>query len=157
MQVPRGHAVGPVLVGLTAFVLDHVPLHVEALLVQCIQQEPHAVGFQPEGQFHVIGGDVLPVIGAVGGGGPVQVGAGFLQGLEVAAVVVFGAFEHHMFEQVGEPGPSHLFVFGPHVVPNIYGYHGYVVVLVEYHVQAVGQCVFLEGDGYHLQKSLGSG
>jgi len=28
------------------------------------------------------------------------------------------------------------------------------VVFVEYHVQSIGQRVFLKGDGYHLKKSL---
>ena len=67
-----------------------------------------------------------------------------MQGFEVAAVVVFGPFEHHMFEQVSEPGPPHLLVFRTHVVPDIYGHYGDVMVLVEYHVQSVGQGMFFE-------------
>ena len=72
----------------------------------------------------------------------------------MAAVVMFGSFEHHMFKQMGEPSPADLLIFGTHVVPDIYGYYRYVVVLVEYHVQSIGQRVFLKGDGYHLKKSL---
>ena len=33
LQVPMGHAVGAVFVGLTAFILDHVALDVQTLLV----------------------------------------------------------------------------------------------------------------------------
>jgi hypothetical protein len=29
------------------------------------------------------------------------------------------------------------------------------MVLVEYHIQSIGQGVFFKGDSYHLQKSLG--
>jgi hypothetical protein len=78
-----------------------------------------------------------------------------LEGLEVTAVVVFGAFEHHMFKQVSKPGPPHLFVFRTHVIPDIYGDYGDGVVLVEYHVQAVGEGMFFEGDGYHWEKTSG--
>ena len=49
LDVPGGHAVGAVLVALTSFVFDHVPLDVEPLLVQGIQEKPHSVGFQPQG------------------------------------------------------------------------------------------------------------
>ena len=134
LNMPRGHSIRSVLVGLAALVLDHVALDVKTFLVQSIQQETHAIGFQPKSQVQVVGGDVFPVIGAVWGGGAVEVGASFLQRLEVAAVVVFRPFEHHMFEQVSEPGPPHLFVLGTHVVPDIYGHHGDGVVLMEYHV-----------------------
>jgi len=52
---------------------------------------------------------------------------------------------------MSEPGPPYLFIFGADVVPNIYGDYWDGVVFVEYHVQAVGQCVFIEGDGNHLE------
>ena len=88
LDVPGGHPVGTVLVTLAALVLDHVPLDVESLLVQGVQEKPHSVGFQPQGQFQVIGGDVLPVVGAVGSGGAVEVGPCLLERVEVAVVMV---------------------------------------------------------------------
>ena len=49
LQMPMCHAIGAILIGLATFVLDHVPLDIKALLVQCIEQKSHAVGFQPKG------------------------------------------------------------------------------------------------------------
>ena len=37
LQMPVGHPVGPVFVGLAALVFDHVPLDVKPLLVQGVQ------------------------------------------------------------------------------------------------------------------------
>jgi len=48
--------VGAVLVVLPAFVLHHRALIVQPLLGQGLQQEAHAVGFQPQGTLQVGGG-----------------------------------------------------------------------------------------------------
>ena len=149
LQVPVGHAVRPVFVGLAAFVLDHVTLHVKPLLVESVQQKPHPVGFQPQGQFQVVGRHVFPVVGAVRSGGAVEVGARLLERFEVAPVMVFRALEHHVFEEVGEPGPAHLFVLGAHVVPDVHRHQGDGVVFMEDDVHAVGEPVFFESDAYH--------
>ena len=105
------HAVWTVFVVLTSLVLDHVALDVELAVGEHFQQVSHPVGLQPEGELEVVGRDVFPVVGAVCGGGAIQVGADLLERLEVALVVVLGAFEHDVLEQVGKAGLAGLFVF----------------------------------------------
>ena len=149
LDVRLGHTVGAIFVGLAPLVFDHVPLHFKTLLVQGVQQEAHAVGLQPQGKLKVIGRDVLPVVGAVGSGGAVEIGPGLLQGLEEALVVVLGAFEHDVLEEMGEPGAALLFVLGANVVPHVDRGHRDRRVPVQNHVQTVGQRVLLKVDGHH--------
>ena len=135
--------VGLVL-GLALLVLHHVALVVQLLLGHGRQQAAHAVGLQPQGQLHLVAGHVLPVVGAVLVGRAVDLAADLLQGHEVVGVVVLGALEHHVLEQVGEPGAARPLVLRTHVVPDVDRHHGDGVVLVQDHVQAVGQGVVLE-------------
>ena len=115
----RRHAVGTVLVVLAALVLHNVALDVQLALRQHFQQMPHAVGFQPEREFEVVGRDVLPVVGAVRRGGSVEVRADLLEGIEVAGVVVLGTFEHDVLEEVSEAGLARFFVLGADMIPDV--------------------------------------
>ena len=67
-----GHSVRAVLIALAALVFHDVPLDVEALLVQGVQEEAHAVRLEPQGQLQIVGRHVLPVVGPVRGGGAVE-------------------------------------------------------------------------------------
>ena len=58
-----------------------------------------------------------------------------------------------MLEQMSESGTPNLFVFGTYVIPNIYSNYGNRVVFVENHVKTIGQCLFFERDGDHLEKT----
>ena len=146
----EAHAVGAVLVALPTLVLHHVPLDVEPLLVQGVQQEAHPVGLQPEGKLQVVGGDVFPVVGAVRSGGTVQVCAGLLEGVEVAVVVVTGALEHHVFEEVGEAGAAYFLILGADMVPDVDRHQRNRVVFVEDDVEAVGQSELFKRYGDHV-------
>ena len=72
----------------------------------------------------------------------------------MAAVVVLGSLEHDVLEQVGKAGAAHLLILGANVVPDVDSRDGNSVVLVEDHVQAVGQGYFIEGDGGHEKYSF---
>ena len=47
LEVPVGHTVGAVFVGLAALVFDYIALDVKLALVEAVQEETHAVGFEP--------------------------------------------------------------------------------------------------------------
>ena len=151
-----GHPVGPVLVGLAALVLHHISLEIEPLLVQRVEEEAHPVGLQPQHQLQVVGRDVGPVVGPVRSGRAVYEGANLLERLEVAAVVVLGALEHKVLEQVGKAGPPLLFVLGADVVPDVNGDHRQRVVLVQDDVEAVGQRELFVGDADHRNLRQGA-
>ena len=119
LDVGLGHPVGAVFVALPPLVLHHVALDFKRILVQGVQQEAHPVRLQPQGQFQVVGWNVFPVVGAVGVGGAVEVGAHLLQRFKVAAVVVAGTLEHHVLEQVGKAGAAGHLVLGTNVVPHV--------------------------------------
>ena len=86
-QVRR--AVRPVLVALAPLVLHHVPLNVEPLLVERVQQEAHPVRLQPQRHLQVVGRHGLPVVGLVGARGPVDGAPDLLKGLEVERLWFF--------------------------------------------------------------------
>ena len=149
LNVPLGHAVGPIFVALPAFVFHYVTLGVKPFLVQGVQQEAHAVGLQPQHQLQVVGWHILPVVGAVSGGGTVEGRADFLQRLEVAGLVMTGAAEHDVLKEVGEAGASNLLVLGAHVVPDVDRSNGNGTILMQDYIETVGQGVFLKSDASH--------
>ena len=121
----RGAPVGPVVVALALLVLDDLALVVEGLLAEGVEQAPHAVGLQPEGQLEVVARDRLVVVGAVDPGGAVERPAGAGDQAEVLGLAdVAGALEHHVLEEVGEPGLARPLVPGADVVPDVDGGHG---------------------------------
>ena len=124
------------------------------LLIECVEQEAHAVGLQPEGELQVFRRNVLVVVGAVGRGGAVDAGADFLQRHEVLAVVVLGALEHNVLEEVGEAGAVRLLVLRADVVPDVDGGNRNRAVDVHDQVEAVAQGVLLEGDVGRHQGSV---
>src|SRR5207302_80743 len=98
------------------------------------------------GELQVLGRDILVVICAIGAGRAVDVGAYLLERHEVLAVVVLGALEHQVLEEMGEPGAVDGLVLRADVVPNVDRGHGDGMILVEDDVQAVAEGVLLELD-----------
>ncbi len=68
---------------------------------------PHPVGFEEQGQFQAVGGQEVEVVGVVDVGRAVEGAAG---GLDVPHVLgladVVRALEHHVLEEVREPGSA---------------------------------------------------
>ncbi len=141
-----GHAVRAVLVVLPPLVEDDVALIAELLLGQRGEQVAHPVRFHPQRQLERAGRHNFPVVRAVGVGRPVEHGPCLLERLEVAVIVVLGAFEHQVFEKVREAGASGLLVLRAHVVPQADRHDRAAVVLVNEHRQAVPERVLRERD-----------
>jgi hypothetical protein len=59
---------------------------------------------------------------------------------------VFGALEHEVLEQVGEPCVARPFILGSDVIPEVDGHDRTAVVLVQQHVETVGERVLGERD-----------
>ena len=125
LQFFRRAAVGPVVVALTLLVLDDLPLVVEGFLAQGVEEGAHAVGLQPQDEFQMVAGDGLEVVGAVDPGGAVERPAGAGDEAEVLGFAdVTGALEHHVLEEVGQPGLAGDLVAGADVVPDVDGCDG---------------------------------
>ena len=101
-------AVRPILHALPPLVAHDVLLVRELRRVELVEQIPHAVGLQPQGELELIRRQRLEVVGAVEIGRAVDVaGAGGFEELEMrVGRHVLRALEHHVLEQVREPGQS---------------------------------------------------
>ena len=137
-----GEVVGAAF-ALAALVADDVPLVGELGAVEAFHEEAHAVGFEPEAELELVGGEGFEVVGAVEGGGAVDVGsAGALDVLDVGFFAdVLGAFKHHVFKEVGEAGATGALIQRANVVPEVDGDEGEAVVLMGDDFQAVGEGV----------------
>src|SRR3546814_16625118 len=83
---------------------------------------------------------VLEIVGAVVPGRAVHLGcAGWLQRAEEFVVVVFGAVEHQMFEQVREAVQAGRLVLAADVIPDVDRDHRRLVILVDNERQTVRQ------------------
>jgi hypothetical protein len=84
---------------LALLVLHDAALLVQLALVQATQQEPHAIGFHPQGVVQRRCRYVLEVVGPIFVGGAVEIGgAHALQGGDVVVVEVLAALEHQVLE-----------------------------------------------------------
>ena len=105
---------------LTALVLDGLSLNLKLLLGYRIQQEAHAVGFEPKHFLQLIGRHSFEIVGAIGVGRTVHRAAGLGDNLDVLFVCyVLGSLKHHMFEEMRKPGFSDLLSTGPDMVGHI--------------------------------------
>ena len=99
------------VVALALLVLHDAPLLVELLLVDRGEQMAHAVGFHPQSEVHGGARDGLEVVRAIEIRRAVHAGgAHLLKRPEVLVVVIFGAIEHQVLEQVGETCLARHFV-----------------------------------------------
>ena len=94
----------------------------------------------------------LEVVGPVEPGRAVERAAGGLDERHVLGLPDVGrALEHHVLEQVREPGLARDLVLGADVVPDVHGHHGREVILRDDQAQAVGEALVGElddGDGH---------
>ncbi len=101
-------------------VLHDVPLVVELFLGHGRQEAGHPVRLQPQGQLQLVRWQGVEVVRPIGPGRGVQRASGGLDEGEVLALGhVLGALEHHVLEQVREPGPARLLVAAADVVPQV--------------------------------------
>ena len=144
----QGPAVGLVIHPLAAFILHGFTLNLEFFLGHCRQQEAHAVGFQPQNGFQLIGRHGLEVVGAVGIGGAVQRATRIGNDLEMLVITdVFRALEQHVLEEMSKTGAARVFPVGTHMVGHIHVYQRIGMILVQHHGQAIVQAVLLVRNG----------
>jgi hypothetical protein len=144
--VDERREVGLVVDAHAALFLHRLALVVEVLLRH--RERAHAVGLEPEAEVEPVRRKRLEVVGAVVGGRAVHAAARALDELEVLALLhVRRALEHHVLEQVREPGARGALVRRADVVPDIDRDHLRGVVLAEDHGEPVRQLVGLELHG----------
>ena len=139
--VQRGHgkAIRAVLVVLAALVQHHRLLRGEALLGDGRQEIAHPVALHPEREIEGARGHDLPVVRAIRAGRSVDGPACLLEWREVAVVMVGAALEHQVFEQMREARAAAHLVPRADVIPDIDGHLRHAMVLVDQHVEAVGE------------------
>ena len=138
---------------LASLVADDVALVGELFAVEAFEEEAHAVAFEPEGELELVAGNGFEVVGAVEVGGAVDVGcAGALDVFDVGLFAdVLGAFEHHVFEEMGEAGAAGALVERADVIPEVDGDEGKTVVFVHEDDEAVWQDELLVLQLRHFQ------
>jgi hypothetical protein len=111
---------------------DGLPLVIQVLLGHL--QRPHAVGFEEQRQVNLVFGHDLEVQGAVVIGGAIHAAAVGEDQIEMLACAhIFRAFEHHVFEQVGEAGTALPLVAGADLIAHGNAeYRGIVVLRYDY-------------------------
>ena len=143
-------AVGDVLDALPLLVADDIPLRVQLLLIDGVEEEAHAIALEPQRKLQPIGGHCLEVVGAIPLGGAVQVRRAVAlehgEHRALVAVEVLRALEHEVLEEVREPAAPLALVDRAHVVPDVHGSDRRAVVLGEDDRQPVGELVLLEGN-----------
>ena len=149
---PFLHQVVGLALALPALVAHHVPLVRQVAPVQVVQQPSHAVAFQPQPQFELVGRQRLEVIRAVEFRSPVDVGRArrFQQPEVLVRLHVLRSLEHHVLEQVRESRPPRTLVRRPDVVPQVHRHQRQPVIFAQDHLQPVRQLVFLILDGREL-------
>src|SRR4026208_1984898 len=97
--------------------LDRAALVVEVVLGN--RQALHAIGFEEEAEVELVGGEDLEVVGTIFVGGAVHAAAVIENEQEVfTRSNIFGAFEHHVFKEMREPGATLAFVARTNVVSD---------------------------------------
>ena len=141
---------------LALLVLHDAALLVEACLVDHAEEVAHAVRLHPEREVEGVLRHDLEVVGAIAAGRPVHAGgADALERPEVLVVVVLGAVEHQVLEEVRETGLAGLLVLRTDVVPDVDGDDGRLGVLMDDQPQAVVQGVLRKGDVDALRVAVG--
>ena len=148
------NAVRRVFVALSPLVPHHVLLIRKIGLIEIVGQIAHAVGFQPEGEFQLIGRKCFVVVGAVEIGCAVDVrGSGGFKVVEVrAARDMLGTFEHHMFEEMRKAGAARGFVHRADVIPEIDGNERKAMVLGKDDFKPIRELVALKFDLRYLKR-----
>jgi hypothetical protein len=116
--------VWPVVVRPALLVLHDLALVVEVLLVERVEQGPHPVGLEPQGELGLVRRQRLVVVRPIEPGAAVHRPAGALdQGHVLGLGDVPRALEHDVLEQVGEARLPDDLVLRPDVVPEVDRHH----------------------------------
>src|SRR5216110_2155791 len=115
---------------------DHLALRVDLLGVE--QEVLHAVGVELDHEIELVRGDVDEVRGDVMRGERVVLAAVLLDEPGELATSVGGcALEHHVLEEVRDPGRATRLVARAHPIPDLEGHDRAAVVLQQQHPQPV--------------------
>ncbi len=130
---------------LPALVLHDVALRVELREIERVEQEAHAIGFEPQRRLEIVRRDGLVVRRPIVRGRAVVGAADALGELVVQAVGhVAGTGEHHVLEQVREAGAAGHLVLRADVIPDVDRDRRRRVILREDDREPVRQRVTLE-------------
>ena len=122
------------------FLHHYRTLHFKTLLTEC--QFQHAVGLQPEADFHIRFWNRQVVIGYIIIGPCIILPACQLQ-RSVIIRNMHRTSEHQMLEQMGKARMLGMFVTGTHVINNIQGNHLRAGVLIVHQPQTVVKYLFV--------------
>ena len=148
LQLFLPRAVGPVVVRPALLVLHDLALVVEVLLAERVEERGHAVRLEPQAEVELVRRQRFEVVGPIQPGRAVHRAAGSLDQRDVLGLGdVARALEHHVLEEVREPGLARLLVLGSDVVPDVDRNDRSEVVLGDDQAQAVGQPLIGEGHG----------
>ena len=115
----------------------------------------HAVGLHPQRHVQSRFGNILEIVCAIEIGCAIHIGStNQLKRLEVFVVVVFGAIEHQVFEQMRKPGFAGFLVFRADVIPDVDSHDRCLGVFVDDQAQTVIECVLGEIDLEVLRCSI---
>src|SRR5438045_3004234 len=138
-------AVRLIVVALTALVLYDVPLRIELCRIEGVEQEAHAISFEPNSGLEVISWDDLPVVRPIVRRRPIVESANALGELVVQSVGdVAGTGEHHVLEKVREACPAGHLVLRANVVPHVHHYRGHGVIWRQDDIESVRKLIMLE-------------
>src|SRR5215218_10667321 len=100
-----------------ALFLDRVTLVVEVIFRN--RQTLHSIGFEEETEIELVGGKDLEVVSTIFVGGAVHAAAVIENKHEVfTGPNILGAFEHHVFKEMREPGATLAFITRTDVVSD---------------------------------------
>jgi hypothetical protein len=133
------HAIRAICVILAVLVLDDILLDPQLLVVERDQQVGHPIRLHGDRPLGVRRGKIDEIVGPVRGRRSIDVCSQGLEMFKEVSGVMLGAFEHEMFEEVGESPLVPLFVLGTHVIPEVYRHQGESRLVADDHVEAIGQ------------------
>ena len=117
---------------------DDLPLGIDLLGIE--EEVSHAVRLERQRQVHLVGGDIDVVRGHVLARERIVLAAVLLdEAGELSLAVGRRALEHHVLEEVGQPGRAGPLVARPDAVPDLDGDDRAPVVLQHEHPQAIVQ------------------
>src|SRR5690606_25842872 len=112
-------------------------------------QAGQAVGLQLERHLQAIARQHLVIGGVVIAGKGVFLSAQLAQDARAfARAKLGGAFEHHVFQRVGQPRGTGLFIAGADLVPELADHHRGALILADNDLEAVVEAEFMGGLGF---------
>src|SRR5215218_10094479 len=132
--------------------LDRVALVVEVIFRN--RQTLHSIRFEEETEIELVGGKDLEVVSTIFVGGAVHVAAVIENEQEMfTRSNILGAFEHHVFKEMREPGATLAFVARTDVISDGNCHYGRGMIFNSDHAQAVLQSGLFKIDS-HVARAL---